>query len=482
MKFTINKSLNQPDITFVGIFEDTNTPMEYIELISILKTKEIFKGAKGDLFCITDKLPSSPVLLIGLGKENELTKEKIKIITAKALKKASEFKISTIEILLPKTAEKYTAAMAESLMLTDYKFTKYKKESSKSPALGEINFQITDKIKVNMIKQELEEATIVSENILLARELVNEPANVMIPELLAAKAKEVAQKSGLEFEVLDEKQISALGMKAYEAVAMGSINPPRFIILRYKGDAENPENILGFVGKGLTFDTGGYSIKPTSSMLTMKSDMGGGAAVIGAIASVAERKLKINVTAVIAACENVISDRSYKPGDIIGSMAGKTIEILNTDAEGRLTLADATYYVIEKEHATKIVDIATLTGAVLHALGENVAGVVTNDENFYLELKKASENTGERVWQLPAYDDYKDLIKSDVADLTNTGGRLAGTITAGLFIGEFVQEKPWIHIDIAGTSWKDKAQDYFSKGGTGAGVNILFELAKNLSK
>ena len=254
------------------------------------------------------------------------------------------------------------------------------------------------------------------------------------------------------------------------------------IVLRYKGNPSKPEEILGLVGKGLTFDTGGYSIKPTSGMLTMKSDMGGAAAVIGAIASIAERKLEINVTAVVAACENVISDRSYKPGDIIGSMAGKTIEILNTDAEGRLTLADAAYYVVEKEKATKLVDIATLTGAVLHALGENVAGVVTNNQSFYSKLEKASEASGERIWQLPAYNDFKELYKSDVADLANTGGRLAGTITAGLFIGEFVQGKPWLHIDIAGTSWKDSAKDYFSKGGTGAGVNILYQLAKDLIK
>ena len=248
--------------------------------------------------------------------------------------------------------------------------------------------------------------------------------------------------------------------------------------MRHFGNEDNKEEILGLVGKGLTYDSGGYSIKPTNGMDTMKSDMGGAAAVIGAMSIIAKRNLKINVVAVVAACENLINGSAYKPGEIIGSMAGKTIEVLNTDAEGRLTLADAMHYVIENEKATEVIDVATLTGAALVALGETTTAVVTNNSEFYQELKEASEYTGEKVWQLPAFDDYRKLIKSDIADLKNIGGRFAGTITAGLFIEEFVQNKPWLHLDIAGTAWTSSKSEYGIKGGTGAPVSTLYELAK----
>jgi leucyl aminopeptidase len=250
--------------------------------------------------------------------------------------------------------------------------------------------------------------------------------------------------------------------------------------MRYFGDTSNKDSILGLVGKGLTYDSGGYSLKPTDSMVNMKNDMGGSAAVIGAMCAVSAMKLKVNVVAVVATCENMISGAAYKPGDIIGSMAGKTIEIMNTDAEGRLTLADAVHYIIEKEKASRIIDIATLTGAALVGLGTTTTAVITNNDEFYSELKNASDISGEKVWQLPSSDEYKKLIKSDVADLKNTGGRWAGTITAGLFIGEFVKNKPWLHLDIAGTAWSDADKDYITKGGTGVGVRTLYYMAKNI--
>ena len=264
-------------------------------------------------------------------------------------------------------------------------------------------------------------------------------------------------------------------MKAFLEVAKGSVHKPRLIVMRYMGN-ENSDERVGLVGKGLTFDTGGYSLKPSTSMDTMKSDMGGAAAVIGTMQALAKNKVEKNVVAVVAACENAISGGSYKPGDIIGSMAGKTIEVLNTDAEGRLTLVDAVTYIIEKEKVDKVVDVATLTGAVLVALGTEVTGVISNNDEFYDELIVAARRSGEKFWRLPNDKCYKKLYKGDFADLKNTGGRYGGSITAGMFIGEFVQDKPWLHLDIAGTSWSDSGNDTTPKGGTGAPVSTLYEL------
>jgi leucyl aminopeptidase len=269
-------------------------------------------------------------------------------------------------------------------------------------------------------------------------------------------------------------------MDAFLAVAKCSKHSPKFIVMRYFGNKENEKDIFGLVGKGLTYDSGGYSIKPTNSMLDMKTDMAGAASVIGAMCAVAGNNLNINVVAVVATCENMISHKAYKPGDIINSMAGKTIEVLNTDAEGRLTLADAVHYIIEKENATKIIDIATLTGAALVALGTVTTAVLSNNDKFYLELENASKITGEKVWRLPMFDEYKQEIKGTLGDLKNSGGRYAGTITAGLFIGEFVQNKPWIHMDIAGTATSSKDEGYLAKGATGVGVRTLYYMAKNM--
>ena len=325
------------------------------------------------------------------------------------------------------------------------------------------------------MREKIKEASNVADGIILARDLVNEPANILYPETLAERAVEVGKESGFEVEVFDEKQIEELGMKAFLEVGKGSVHKPRLIVMRYMGNANSDERV-GLVGKGLTFDTGGYSLKPSTSMDTMKSDMGGAAAVIGTMKALAKNKVEKNVVAVVAACENAISGGSYKPGDIIGSMAGKTIEVLNTDAEGRLTLVDAITYIIEKEKVDKVVDVATLTGAVLVALGSEITGVLSNDDAFYEELLVAANRTGEKFWRLPNDKCFKKLYKGDFADLKNTGGRYGGTITAGMFIEEFVQDKPWLHLDIAGTSWTDGGNDTTPKGGTGAPVATLYEL------
>jgi len=270
-------------------------------------------------------------------------------------------------------------------------------------------------------------------------------------------------------------------MESFLSVGKGSSNEPKLIVMRYMGDTDNKENILGLVGKGLTFDAGGYCLKTAGSMWTMKSDMGGAGAVIGAMSTIARKGLKKNIVAVVAACENLISGDAYRPGDIINTMNGKTIEIINTDAEGRLTLVDAVTYIIRKENVTKVVDIATLTGAVGGAIGSAATGVVTNDDEFYSLLEEASLHCDERVWRFPTFDEYKEKIKTGNADLVNSTGPVgAGAITAGLFIGEFVEDKPWLHLDIAATAFTSQTpnREYFSKGATGVGARLLYEIAK----
>lgn len=460
----------------IPVYEDQTHSCEQVENI---KTGELFKGKIGECFYYTTS-EMKYIILVGLGKYEELKTESFKNAIAKGAKKARELKLNdysvefvTAAYMCPGTVCK---SIVQALRLSTYTFDKYKTDGDKKAYTPNVYLTNAPVDKLDRLNMRLEEINQVINGIIEARDLVNEPANVIYPETLAERVSVLGKENGFEVEIFDENQIQELGMKAFYEVGKGSERVPRLIVMRYMGDLEN-EEIFGLVGKGLTFDTGGYSLKPTASMDTMKSDMAGAAAVIGTMCAVAQNKLKANVVAVVAACENAISGISYKPGDIIGSMAGKTIEVLNTDAEGRLTLVDAITYIIQKEKASKIVDVATLTGAALVALGTTTTAVISNNDAFYNELIEEAEKTGEKFWRLPDYDDYKKLIKSDIADLKNVGGRNAGTITAGLFIGEFVEGKPWLHLDIAGTSWADSSlNEYAGKGATGVPVYTLYNM------
>ncbi|WBW96164.1 leucyl aminopeptidase [Oceanirhabdus sp. W0125-5] len=463
------KEENIPKI--IGVYCDTDSEI-YTEKVNVLKEKKRFNGKFGEIYHVDNE---EELFFIGLGEKEKITSEKGREISAKIVKELAKYKIEKANYYVFCKCNKIVRAMIDGLYLGNYKFDKYKTSDKEEFIIQEINLVI-DKDLEEWISNE---GISLAKSTIIARNLVNEPANVIYPESLANRVKELGEEHGFEVEVLGEKEIKELGMESYMSVARGSDNPPRFIIMRYMGDEDNKDDILGLVGKGLTYDSGGYSIKPTPGMVSMKSDMGGAAAVIGAMCSIAHMKLKRNVITVVAACENMISGNAYKPGDIINSMGGKTIEILNTDAEGRLTLIDAVYYIINKEKATKVVDIATLTGAVLVALGTTRTAVVSNNDDFYTSLEKASDKADEKVWRLPGDEDYKKLIKSDIADIKNLGGKYAGSITAGLFIGEFVGDTPWLHMDIAGTGWTDapkKAYDH--KGGTGVAVKTLYYLAK----
>ncbi|MCI5637430.1 MAG: leucyl aminopeptidase [Sarcina ventriculi] len=482
-------TIENADMIIVPLFEDNlNFRDEEINRkLKRLERRELFDGNFGEILNITGvKDEIQNVIFLGLGEDEKLNKERLRRVFGKVQKYIESLKGKKIFIEFVKSKnisiEDSVRAMIEGLSLSNYKFNKYKSDREKidetdvSITIGGHNLEHKDYSDI------VEESKILVETVFNARDLVNEPSNVIYPETLAEEAVKFSKRYGFEIEIINHKKIEELQMNSFLAVGKSSIHKPKVIVMRYFGDKDNLDQKLGLIGKGLTYDSGGYSLKPSNSMVDMKSDMGGAATVIGAISAIAKRKLKINVVAVVAACENVIGNEAYKPGDIISSMAGKNIEILNTDAEGRLTMIDAVTYAIREEHITEIIDVATLTGAALVALGNDVTAVVTNNDSFYKELEKAFISTGEKMWNLPNFDDYKTLIKSDIADLKNTGGRYGGTITAGLFVGEFVENKPWLHLDIAGPAYITVPWDYCPKGGTGAGVRTLYELAKNRSE
>ncbi|MCD4829162.1 MAG: leucyl aminopeptidase [Candidatus Cloacimonetes bacterium] len=412
------------------------------------------------------------IILAGLGKTDRITPSGLRKSAAVAIRKACQLKAGRAALwlaTLPKL-DNVAGIVAETALLADYTFDTYLTKKSKN--------RLDELVLVgDADKAALEEAQLTATATMLARDLVNEPANTLLPEELASRAQQAGARFGFEVEVFDEKAIrDEFKMEAFWSVAQGSDNPPRFIVMRWKGAPSG--DITALVGKGLTYDSGGYAMKPPVGMVKMKCDMGGSAAVIGAMCAIAGAKLKANVTAVVAACENMVSGHAFRNGDIIGSMAGKTIEVVNTDAEGRLTLIDAITYVLNYEKASRVIDIATLTGAVVSALDGVRLGVVSNDDELCAQLETASEASDERIWRLPHDKEYLELIKSKIADLRNSGKGGAGTITAGLFIREFVQDKPWLHLDIAGTAFADKPGAYWPEGATGSGVRLLYHLIK----
>lgn len=328
----------------------------------------------------------------------------------------------------------------------------------------------------------LAEAGALAEAVCFARDLTNCPANKLTPMDMARRMTGEAKKVGVETQVLDEDAARALGMEAFLTVGTSAAHPARLIVLRWKGGPEG-EAPIALVGKGVTCDTGGYCLKTPNGLKGTRGDMAGGAAVCAAVLALAANRVPVNAVAVIPAVENRLSPDSYIPGDVIGSMSGKTIEVGNTDAEGRLILADAVTYAIRKEGASRVVDIATLTGAVVSALGFTTAGLLTNDEEFYARLQAAAERAGEQYWRLPDFPEYKKMIESPVADISNVSSDGCGAITAGLFVGAFAEDKPWIHLDIAGTAWVDSPRrEYHAKGATGAGAATLYELCRGLAR
>ena len=428
-----------------------------------------------------DKIPARIVAVVGLGKKSEFTLDKIRALTAefcRSLRKLNCRRIATIVHgagVGGIETEAASQAITEGSLLGLYRFRKHITKEPENHDMAEIIIAERDTAKLTALKQGCKKGRVIAEATNLARDLINEPANYMTPSDMAKIAKGLAKKFGLELTILDREQMEKEGMGSLLGVAQGSRQPPKLIVLSYKGDKKSSDT-LGFVGKGITFDSGGISIKPSESMAEMKGDMAGAATVMAALSAIAQLKPKVNVAAVIPATENLPGGNALKPGDVLKAMNGKTIEVVNTDAEGRLILADALGYAV-KQGFSPLVDLATLTGACHIALGAICSGILGNSQELIEKIIKAGTEAGERLWQLPMYEEYKEQNKSDVADIKNSGGRWGGAITAAQFLSEFVGDKPWVHIDIAGTAQTEKERGYIVKGATGVGVRTLVNFA-----
>jgi len=370
-----------------------------------------------------------------------------------------------------------SSALAEGLLLGLYRRNSRSKAGRSQAMLEEIEFVLDSEDSLIEWKAGLQRGSDVANAVSYARELTNEPANLLTPERLADEAQALAVQYDLECHIYDEKDAATEGMGGLLAVGQGSVNPPRMIVIHHRGLPDSKE-MLGIIGKGITFDTGGISIKKAAGMEEMISDMGGAAAIMGVMSAVGKWKPALNIVAVIPAAENMPSGSAFKPGDVIRTYSGKTVEVLNTDAEGRIVLADGITTAI-RQGATSLIDVATLTGAVMHALGDLTTGAFTNAEPMLQSLLQASRRAGEYVWPLPTYPEYESLLKSDVADLKNHGGSWAGAIAGAMFIGSFTEEHPWIHLDIGGTAWMWSDRGFESKGGTGVMVRTLLEYIWN---
>jgi leucyl aminopeptidase len=428
-------------------------------------------------------IAAKQIVLLGIGKSEQLTTDKIRCLTAIAVRAASKLSAKTLALAMRYEAELTRLGMAgiqagvEGAYLGLYQFDHYK--SVKKPSrLSGIQIAVNPTDDTGALQAAVDKAAIIADSVCFARDLVNHPSLYMTPEQMAKHAAEIADNFSIDLEILRRSQIKQQGLEALWSVAKGSDEPPVLIVLNYRGAPQSSE-IIGLIGKGITFDSGGISLKPSEGMGEMKDDMGGAAAVLAAMKAIARLKPASNILAVIPCAENMPSGRALKPGDVIGSHGGKTIEIISTDAEGRLVLADAISYA-RKLGATKLIDLATLTGACVVALGKVTSATVANDENWSQAVLAAATATGEKMWPLPVFDEYKEQIKSDIADLKNSGGRPAGAITAGLFLAEFAGTTPWVHIDIAGTVTSEKENGYNPKGATGVGVRTLIQIAETI--
>lgn len=444
------------DVLVVNMFEGEKTTEDIANKYALEEDK--FEGKFGTTYLLPTygKQPARKILVIGFGKKEEFNPDKLRQAVAKSIKKAMQIEAKSVAFDLQGVDFDYAEQFTYGAKIADYSFDKYKNKKDKK----------VDTVYVNATKELVEKADIITKAMKLTRDLANEPAQYATPTKLA----EVAESFGLETKIYDKEECEKMGMGAYIAVSKGSSQPPKFIHMKYT--CPNPKKRIAIIGKGMCFDSGGLDIKPASSMLTMKDDMSAAACILGVMSVIKEFHPDVEVNGIIAACENMPGCSAYKPGDILTAKNGKTIEVDNTDAEGRLTLADALCYADELG-VDEIIDLATLTGACVVALGTVAAGIVGNNDELVKNLIKTAKDCGERYWELPMYEEYKESLKSDVADMQNTGSRWGGASTAGLFLREFVKDAKWAHIDIAGTAFIDKPQNEFIKGATGAGVRAL---------
>ncbi|MBS1253592.1 MAG: Cytosol aminopeptidase [Anaerolineales bacterium] len=441
-----------------------------------------FKGKLGETAVLYARgaMPAPRVVIVGLGKSGDFDLEGVRKASAAAAKRAKKLGVERLATIVhgagigelePREAAQATV---EGALLATYEFKELKTETDEDEAseLAHLVVVEADAGKVDVVQGGARVGEIMVRAVQLARDLGNRPGNVATPRHLAETAQEIAGETGLRCEIFDEEQMRELGMGVVLGVAQGSEEPARFIVLEHNAGRDDLDTIV-FAGKGLTFDTGGISIKQSKGMENMKFDMMGGAAVLGAMQAVGELDLPLHVVGLVPATENMPGGAADKPGDVLTALNGKTIEVINTDAEGRLILADGLSYA-QRFAPDAVIDLATLTGAAMVALGRYATGMFTNDEALAGRLSAAAEATGERVWLLPLFDEHKEEVESDVADVKNVGkGRFGGASIGAAFLANFVGDYPWVHLDIAPTGWTDEAKGYTTKGATGVGVRLL---------
>jgi leucyl aminopeptidase len=472
------------DLLFVPLFEGESPATALPELDKAtggfaqraVETGE-FQARPFELFVTPLTGWKSPrVALIGAGKAADFTTDRLRKLATAAALSARQRRLKKIAFLNRGGGEPVAAvqAITEGLMMASFSGDGYKSADRSAPPLEEA-LVVTGEAGT-ALETAVERGRVLGESCNIARDLCNEPANVLTPSVFAERGVEIGREAGLHVEVLDEEDIARLKMGLLLGVARGSAEPPRLLVLRHSPAGAPATPTLGLVGKGITFDTGGISIKPADGMDRMKDDMAGGAAVIGALRAISILKAPINVIGIVPMTENMPGGRALKPGDVITGAGGKTVEVLNTDAEGRLILGDGLWYA-QKLGATHLVDIATLTGACVVALGRAASGLFGQPERFVSAVQRTANRAGDRCWPLPLFEEYREQIKSEIADMVNVGGRPAAACTAATFLKEFAGDLPWAHLDIAGTAWAEDAKPWQPKGATGVAVRTLAELA-----
>jgi len=483
------------EILLAGIFEGQNIAGGAAAAIDaagrgVIKTCMAGGDFTGKLYQTLPLYPAGGlrakrVLVVGLGREKECTPERVRGAAAAAARAVRDMGVRSCIMPLSfipadtmPSADK-AAALVEGALLGLYQFREFKtRNSNNAKKIDACTLLAGDARELREAKKGARRAEIISAAVYTARDLVSRPGNSATPSYLARAARDMAKKERLSCRIIDRQGALKLGMGAFLSIARGSDEPAKFIVLEYKPKAKKRADTVVLIGKAITFDSGGISLKPAKDMDEMKTDMAGGAAVIGALQAAAGLALPLHVVGIIPATENLPSGHALKPGDVIRSMSGKTIEIISTDAEGRLVLADALTYAARYK-AAAVIDLATLTGACIIALGNEASGLMGTSAALIEKIRAAGEKPGEKVWHLPLWPEYGELIKSDIADMKNVGGRAAGSITAGCFLKEFAGKPPWAHLDIAGTAWTKKAKPYTPKGATGVGVRLLTELLES---
>jgi leucyl aminopeptidase len=447
--------------------------------VAAARARGEFTGKAFELFSIAVRgWKTSRAALVGMGARKDFTADRLRRAAATGALAARQRGLRRIAVVhrsgTPVPAPDAAQVLTEGAILGNFDGALYKTVDLPRPGLENVDVAVNG--QSTALERAIERGRVLGEYTNLARELANEPANTLTPRVFAERASAIGHDAGLSVDVLDETRIAKLRMGLLLGVARGSHEPPRIVVLRHEPKSAAKSAVLGLIGKGITFDTGGISIKPADNMDRMKDDMSGGAAVICAMSAISRLDVPVRCIGVVAMTENMPGGHATRPGDVLTSAEGKTVEVLNTDAEGRLTLGDAVWYARELG-ATHLVDVATLTGACVVALGKGASGLFGTPDGWLEQVRRATERAGDRSWPMPLFDDYKELFKSEIADFANTGGRAGGAITGALFIKEFTGNLPWVHMDIAGTAWAEEAKPYQPKGATGVAVRTLAELA-----